>query len=148
MNPSNNDIHIPKYVPSSSAEQASALSSPYNTIGSTNGNNGSIYGQTNGHHSHHHHHFNHQISSSMIYDLALTTLAPLLQNNSGTTVSSTFNDISSSSNSSNIENSNNEDWIDVVFLILKASIMIFIIIAAIFGNLLVIVSVMRVRKLR
>jgi hypothetical protein len=146
MNPSNNDLHIPKYVPSS-AEQASALSSPF-TIGSSYGQNGSLHGQTNGHHTHHHHHYNHQISSSMLHDLALTTLTPLLQNISGTTASSTFNDISSSSNSSNSDYSENEDWIDVTLLILKASIMIFIIIAAIFGNLLVIVSVMRVRKLR
>lgn len=41
-----------------------------------------------------------------------------------------------------------EEWIDVVVLVLKASIMILIIVAAIFGNLLVIVSVMRNRKLR
>lgn len=40
------------------------------------------------------------------------------------------------------------DWFDVVCLVLKASLMLFIIIAAIFGNLLVIISVMRVRKLR
>uniref|UniRef100_A0A336MKR2 CSON002902 protein n=1 Tax=Culicoides sonorensis TaxID=179676 RepID=A0A336MKR2_CULSO len=36
----------------------------------------------------------------------------------------------------------------IVLLILKASIMVFIIVAAIFGNLLVIVSVIRIRKLR
>ncbi|XP_017479047.1 PREDICTED: octopamine receptor beta-3R-like [Rhagoletis zephyria] len=40
------------------------------------------------------------------------------------------------------------EWFDVVLLVLKASLMLFIIIAAIFGNLLVIISVMRVRKLR
>lgn len=40
------------------------------------------------------------------------------------------------------------DWLDMLILILKASIMISIIIAAIFGNLLVIISVMRNRKLR
>ena len=40
------------------------------------------------------------------------------------------------------------EWIDVVILVLKSSIMILIIVAAIFGNLLVIVSVMRHRKLR
>lgn len=39
-------------------------------------------------------------------------------------------------------------WIDNVILVIKASIMILIIVAAIFGNLLVIVSVMRHRKLR
>lgn len=40
------------------------------------------------------------------------------------------------------------DWSDVVLLVIKASIMILIMAAAIFGNLLVIVSVMRHRKLR
>lgn len=40
------------------------------------------------------------------------------------------------------------DWFDDAILALKASVMLFIIIAAIFGNLLVIISVMRVRKLR
>lgn len=43
---------------------------------------------------------------------------------------------------------NENEWFDVTILVLKASIMILIIVAAIFGNLLVIVSVMRVRKLR
>lgn len=41
-----------------------------------------------------------------------------------------------------------EHWFDSVFLVLKAFVMLFIIIAAICGNLLVIISVMRVRKLR
>ncbi|KAH8404629.1 hypothetical protein KR215_005085 [Drosophila sulfurigaster] len=41
-----------------------------------------------------------------------------------------------------------EDWFDGVFWVLKAFVMLFIIIAAICGNLLVIISVMRVRKLR
>lgn len=40
------------------------------------------------------------------------------------------------------------EWYDTTLLVLKASIMIMIIVASIFGNLLVIVSVMRVRKLR
>lgn len=40
------------------------------------------------------------------------------------------------------------EWYDTTLLMLKASIMIMIIVASIFGNLLVIVSVMRVRKLR
>lgn len=39
-------------------------------------------------------------------------------------------------------------WLDIILLILKATIMILIIMAAIFGNLLVIISVMRHRKLR
>ncbi|XP_017969142.1 octopamine receptor beta-2R-like [Drosophila navojoa] len=41
-----------------------------------------------------------------------------------------------------------EDWFDDLFWLLKASVMLLIIIAAICGNLLVIISVMRVRKLR
>lgn len=41
-----------------------------------------------------------------------------------------------------------EPWLDTVLLVLQATIMISIIVAAIFGNLLVIASVMRVRKLR
>lgn len=55
-----------------------------------------------------------------------------------------------SSTTINPENSqlNKNGWFDVTLLVLKASIMILIIVAAIFGNLLVIVSVMRVRKLR
>lgn len=40
------------------------------------------------------------------------------------------------------------EWLDVMLLVLKASIMMFIIVAAIFGNLLVIISVKRHRKLR
>ncbi|KAH8306171.1 hypothetical protein KR018_003273, partial [Drosophila ironensis] len=41
-----------------------------------------------------------------------------------------------------------QDWFDDVVWLLKAFVMLFIIIAAICGNLLVIISVMRVRKLR
>ncbi|KAH8258312.1 hypothetical protein KR038_009504 [Drosophila bunnanda] len=41
-----------------------------------------------------------------------------------------------------------EDWFDQVVLFFKGFVMLFIIIAAICGNLLVIISVMRVRKLR
>uniref|UniRef100_B3P495 Octopamine receptor beta-2R n=1 Tax=Drosophila erecta TaxID=7220 RepID=B3P495_DROER len=41
-----------------------------------------------------------------------------------------------------------EDWLDNIFWVFKAFVMLLIIIAAICGNLLVIISVMRVRKLR
>lgn len=41
-----------------------------------------------------------------------------------------------------------QEWIKTLITVFSAFIMIFIIIAAIFGNLLVIISVMRVRKLR
>ena len=44
--------------------------------------------------------------------------------------------------------SDSDGWFDDTILVLKAFVMLFIIIAAIFGNLLVIISVMRVRKLR
>lgn len=39
-------------------------------------------------------------------------------------------------------------WLEFLFVLFKASIMISIIVAAVFGNLLVIISVMRNRKLR
>lgn len=41
-----------------------------------------------------------------------------------------------------------EPWLDTVLLVLKATIMLSIMVAAVFGNLLVIASVMRHRKLR
>ncbi|XP_055677516.1 octopamine receptor beta-2R isoform X2 [Lutzomyia longipalpis] len=52
--------------------------------------------------------------------------------------------------SSNVTKGLDEEqpWIEITLLILKATIMIFIMAAAIFGNLLVIASVMRHRKLR
>lgn len=137
MNPSNNELHLSEYVVPAPAEVA--LSSSYTT-----GSNGSALANSiHGHHSHgHHHHYNHQISLPLVYDLSVTTLFPLLIN--GTT------DLSSSSRnfSSNIDDNLNDEWIDIIITIFKASIMIFIIVAAIFGNLLVIISVMRVRKLR
>lgn len=43
---------------------------------------------------------------------------------------------------------NEIDGFDTFLLLLKSSIMVSIILAAVFGNLLVIVSVVRVRKLR
>ena len=53
-------------------------------------------------------------------------------------------------NPSNItsEQMMDQEWIKILITVFSAFIMIFIIIAAIFGNLLVIISVMRVRKLR
>ncbi|XP_068153088.1 octopamine receptor beta-2R [Drosophila tropicalis] len=60
-----------------------------------------------------------------------------------------LNDSSGSSNSSSMAMGEaGEDWFDDVVWVLKAFVMLFIIIAAICGNLLVIISVMRVRKLR
>lgn len=41
-----------------------------------------------------------------------------------------------------------EEWLQTLLLVLQATIMVSIIVAAIFGNLLVIASVMRHRKLR
>lgn len=49
---------------------------------------------------------------------------------------------------SGVDDGTADDWFEVFKLVLKASIMLLIIIASICGNLLVIVSVMRVRKLR
>lgn len=63
-----------------------------------------------------------------------TTLPPIMNN--------------STSNATIEEGSTVQDWTDVLTFVFKAGIMGFIIIAAIFGNLLVIVSVMRHRKLR
>lgn len=70
--------------------------------------------------------------------------------------SSSFNNdtYESSTSKSNFSNSNSteqiidQEWFTVLTTVFTASIMIFIIVAAIFGNLLVIISVMRVRKLR
>lgn len=55
--------------------------------------------------------------------------------------------ISNFSNTST-EEMMDQEWIKVLITVFTAFIMIFIITAAIFGNLLVIISVMRVRKLR
>lgn len=60
---------------------------------------------------------------------------------------STTQIISNFSNTST-EEMVDQEWIKVLITVFSAFIMIFIIIAAIFGNLLVIISVMRVRKLR
>lgn len=56
--------------------------------------------------------------------------------------------ISNFSNTNSTEEMMDQEWIKILITVFTASIMIFIIIAAIFGNLLVIISVMRVRKLR
>lgn len=58
------------------------------------------------------------------------------------------NESASGNGTSGDELTADEEWYDTPWLVLKASIMITIIVASIFGNLLVIVSVMRVRKLR
>lgn len=95
--------------------------------------NNATYGQNE--HQIHHQKFN---QLSLLYELAASTLDPLLISN-----------VSNGNGSSAPDQSNaDEEWTDVVLLVLKASIMVFIIIAAIFGNLLVIISVMRHRKLR
>lgn len=56
--------------------------------------------------------------------------------------------ISNISNTTSTEEMMDQEWIKILITVFSASIMITIIIAAIFGNLLVIISVMRVRKLR
>lgn len=50
--------------------------------------------------------------------------------------------------SSNSTTAPEKTWSEISFIVLKATIMISIIVAAVFGNLLVIISVMRNRKLR
>lgn len=62
----------------------------------------------------------------------------------GSGVNASPSTIPSTGDAQNIDN----DWLDVLLLVFKASIMISIIVAAVFGNLLVIISVMRNRKLR
>ncbi|XP_059608992.1 octopamine receptor beta-2R-like isoform X2 [Phlebotomus argentipes] len=71
----------------------------------------------------------------------LSSLASL----TGTEILST---LSSSNATKELEEELSEPWIEITLLILKATIMIFIMVAAVFGNLLVIASVMRHRKLR
>lgn len=62
-------------------------------------------------------------------------------------VSNSNTTISNFSNTST-EEMMDQEWIKVLITVFSAFIMVFIIMAAIFGNLLVIISVMRVRKLR
>jgi hypothetical protein len=62
-----------------------------------------------------------------------------------TTITNPNNSMSTSSDGGNPAD---QEWINLWVTIFSAFIMIFIIVAAIFGNLLVIISVMRVRKLR
>lgn len=106
------------------------------------------------------------MSSSSFSSLSQMSSSPSLSSSSSfsnehTTINnheSITNDVSpNSSNNSTFSNSSSTDeimeimdqeWIKVLITVFTASIMIFIIVAAIFGNLLVIISVMRVRKLR
>lgn len=88
------------------------------------------------------------------------TLSPRLSSSSSFTteniqtisemVSAISNSNSTISNFSNTstEEMMDQEWIKVLITVFSAFIMVFIIMAAIFGNLLVIISVMRVRKLR
>lgn len=73
----------------------------------------------------------HELNASL---LSSTTAAGLLSNDS--------------LDAGGIGQDSGQDWLDEIFWALKAFVMLFIIIAAICGNLLVIISVMRVRKLR
>lgn len=74
------------------------------------------------------------LSLSHTPDITPTSLADVILDNLTSSVSPSLEE--------------EQEWTDVLSLILKAGAMGFIIIAAIFGNLLVIVSVMRHRKLR
>ncbi|KAH8312561.1 hypothetical protein KR044_011398 [Drosophila immigrans] len=78
----------------------------------------------------------HELNASLLSSTAAGLLATINNNNSNGNNSRTQLDAAG------------EDWFDSVFWVLKAFVMLFIIIAAICGNLLVIISVMRVRKLR
>lgn len=90
------------------------------------------------------------------------TLSPRLSSSSSfnnekiLTINELVTDVTFSNSNTTISNFSNtsteemmdQEWIKVLITVFSAFIMIFIIIAAIFGNLLVIISVMRVRKLR
>lgn len=90
----------------------------------------------------------------------ITTVDPLmvlLLNGVPTTTPANASSAANASLTAGVEASGRDDgdggddddgWFEVFKLVLKASIMLLIIIASICGNLLVIVSVMRVRKLR
>lgn len=80
-----------------------------------------------------------EINSNFKYSSSFaSTLLPSLGN-------ITLNPTNTSNNNNNHDK---QEWADIVTVIMKASVMGVIIIGAIFGNLLVIVSVMRHRKLR
>lgn len=94
---------------------------------------------------------NQNTSSSLIYDP--TTGSPLsytsyIMDTKEQLSAVTLAAIKATTDNGMIQKNNEGQWVDTFLLILKASIMIFIIVAAIFGNLLVIISVMRNRKLR
>lgn len=73
-----------------------------------------------------------------------TTTTPIANDLSTTAASMMTFSVASSTVATDIEQS----WLEFLFVLFKASIMISIIVAAVFGNLLVIISVMRNRKLR
>ncbi|XP_011186052.2 octopamine receptor beta-2R [Zeugodacus cucurbitae] len=90
------------------------------------------------------------LDSGMLSQLDPNTTSTLLGSAAATMTPSNFTllDDAGADGVKGIDGTNSGEWFDVVFLVFKASLMLFIIIAAIFGNLLVIISVMRVRKLR
>lgn len=99
-----------------------------------------------------------KMSSALVVWLVVAAAAHLRLVNAASTVSSVEINLVGQSEAAEMNSSTTNGvaettadegkWYDVVLLVLKASIMIMIIVASIFGNLLVIVSVMRVRKLR
>ncbi|XP_053680499.1 octopamine receptor beta-2R [Anopheles nili] len=82
-------------------------------------------------------------SGSSIMLQGFSSTAPI-----ASTVEATVDDAIGGGADGGVVGDGSGEWIDVVLLVLKASIMMFIIVAAIFGNLLVIISVKRHRKLR
>lgn len=64
--------------------------------------------------------------------------------------SATFskNDYNDSISSHKSQNDGQSEWLSTLLMILKVSAMLLIMVAAVFGNLLVIISVMRNRRLR
>lgn len=83
-------------------------------------------------------------SSSSLENITVTTLKAVT-----TTIFEMNNTtITNPSNTTTTDEIADQEWIKILMTVFSAFIMIFIIVAAIFGNLLVIISVMRVRKLR
>lgn len=77
-----------------------------------------------------------------------TTTTTLTMTTNASYANATLADVEASADDGGDDDGTTDGWFEVFKLVLKASIMLLIIIASICGNLLVIVSVMRVRKLR
>lgn len=85
------------------------------------------------------------------HSIATTTTPAPLATTTTSILSTTNNTTAAASDSASFTNTTmkpEKTWSDITLLVLEVTIMISIIVAAVFGNLLVIISVMRNRKLR